>query len=549
MAKSGEKFEIRIESILGGHASSPFFASDDQYTWSHGIDPSLQVDLITTSKIGGPSGLLRPVALKNVGTTTVTNQVNWLAVDPKTATATVFVYASDGSVYTITNPQSPSTSTISGLGDLNDGGDASGNGMAYYDNYIYFARDTTIARYGPLDGTPAFIDDYWVGTLGLTALTDQTYPHPVESNNTPYPNHFLHRHSDGKLYIADVVGNQGTLHYVKTSKTTTEGDTNDGSTYNAVSVGYGLWPTSIESYGSDLAIAFFEAPNTTELGSSNERRTKPIKAKVAFWDTTTAKVDKITWVEFPDPYISAMKNVGGVLYVISGSPGNLGFRVSRFIGGYTFEEVAFIPVADLCFPGAVDARGKQLIFGTYSSMSPGGVVLSLGGRSSLFNDKIFGIGGASENEMVTAVLLPVVSAGDSYTLDGLITGLSGGGGTDTLSGAWDRTENVSFVAEWRSRYYMIGQRFKITKLRIPMASPMQANVNVSVDFVVDRPSNTTTHSLSSIDGSIDSHLVVRRCSVEGRLGFYLELAWDSTKGNPIATIGLPIIIEGELIDD
>ena len=158
-----KRIQFVIDSILGGIAPFEYASNDDQFLDAYSISP----DVFGSNSLQAPTGAIQPIAIDKQGSTA--NTPLWMTSNPKNEVR--YVYDSVGSVY------SQSTSdNVTGLGDLNDAGDASGNGMAYYDNYIYFARDTTVARYGPLDGTPAFTDDYWVGTLGLTALTDTQYP-------------------------------------------------------------------------------------------------------------------------------------------------------------------------------------------------------------------------------------------------------------------------------------------------------------------------------------------------------------------------------------
>src|SRR3990167_123459 len=222
MPKEDNKFTIKIESILGGESLFRNFAKADQYQSSLAIDPDMP-DSDSGTASDRPSGFLRPVGNFGYGGAALTGAPMWMTPTPKNSLT--YVYLDNGSTYTA------SSGSLTGLGDLNDGGTSAGNGSAYYDNYVYFARDTTIARYGPLDGTAAFIDDYWVTTLSKTALTANNYPF-LGINEHRLPNHIMHRHrADGRLYFADVVDNRGTLHYISTNKTTVEGDNDNGSTY------------------------------------------------------------------------------------------------------------------------------------------------------------------------------------------------------------------------------------------------------------------------------------------------------------------------------
>lgn len=537
---ANKTYQIKIESILGGIAPTSHFSSQDQFLACLGIDPSRPTDYFSRA-----SGLLAPVHGRNVSNSNLNSVPMWITVPDPKISGNSFVYDVGGSVYTHSARTSPSG--VVGLGDLNDGGSAHGNGAAYYDNYIYFARDTTIARYGPLDGTKSFTDDYWVATLGKTALSNtwSDIQYPDEGYGTyPIPGHYLHRHSDGKLYIADVVGNQGTIHYIQTSKTTAEGDTDAGSTYSKLSLGYGLWPMCMESYGSNLAIAVFE-------GQGNVNR-RGQRGKIAFWDTTSQNISQITWVEFPDPVISAMKNINGVLYVFSGQTDTFGCRISKFIGGYTFEEVAYFEDGSWPFPGGVDGSSKRLMWGTNTSYpEKAGVVFSLGLQKSSLSNGIFGIMHATGGDckVYSLALVDNFSLNEDYPSIGWSIGGSGtsNNGVDCVDGNFSL--NYSLASQrWQSQIYKLGQSFKIEKIRIPMASGVTSSTIITPKIYTD-DGNGTTYTLTTINSTNfpnKKNVVIRPEACTGASNFWLELNWS---GTGFSAVGLPISIEYELFDD
>jgi hypothetical protein len=530
-------FTIRIESILGGHSPASHFASEDQFQKSLGIDPSLPVDDDSSGNSSGTynaSGLLRPVSCKNIGSTsTINDSPFWIIDNPKNGI--YYVYDFVGSVYTINT----SLNAVTGLGDLNDGGTATGNGAAYYDNYVYFARNTTVARYGPLNGVPVFTDDYWVGTLGKTALVNTTYPVDFLNANY-YPNHIMHRHSDGKLYIADVVDNKGTIHFISTTKTAVEGDTDSGSTYGKVQVGYGLWPVAMESYGSNLVIAFLE-------GTDGQLT----KAKIAFWDTTSQNVNQITWVEFPDPLVTALKNINGVLYVVSGNLGSQGFRITRYVGGYTFEDVYFSEDGIPPRAGAVEGEGNRLLFGSYVEKPTfGGSVYSIGLQKSVLSKGVFSIMRTSDPSANITSIKSIRSnqkqTGIAYST--LVVGWTTGSesGIDVVDGStYGTAESV-----WWSQRYRVGRPFKIKKVRVPLTNDITSGVSIIPKVYIDddqaghSPFTLKTIDFSSYPGAYQ--VVLKPENLTGFNNFWLELTWDGTR---LMTISLPIIIDCEYIQD
>jgi hypothetical protein len=522
-----QKFQIKIESILGGHSPMTHFARGDQFLSSLGIDPSLPIDGTGLNYSSISSGLIRPVSVSGSLETTNGSPM-WIKANPKSLPV-FYIYDTVGSVYSSTG------SSITGLGDLNDGGTAAGNGAEYYDNYLYFARSTTVARYGPLDGVPTFTDDYWSTTLGKTALTNNTYPADGYSNIT-YPNHVMVRHSDGKLYIADVVGNKGTIHFIQTSKTTVEGDTDNGSTYSKLTVGYGLWPTAMESYGSNLAIAFYE--NQNGVGSRT-------RAKIGFWDTTSQDINQMVWVEFPDPLITALKNINGILYVFSGNNGSRGFRISRFVGGYTFEEVGYFETGQPPHSGAVDGRGDNLIFGSFSYFpTEAACVYSLGLHKSKLSSGLFNIARDSSGQIgrVVSALGYNVANFDQQGFFFAASYLATIGGNINMT----NQEGLSTAAPpiWWSQIYKIGQPFKITKIRI---QGTRADGGGSIIPTLYFDDGITTKTLRTINySSGDNSFVIRPDSATAKMNFWLELKWADAK---VWSVALPILIEYELIDD
>jgi len=535
--------QIKINSILGGQSPTTNFAGSDQFRASFGIDPSMPIDDSGSAYSTIASGLLRPTSSIAIAGQTLMKSPLWIKGSSKTAFT--YVLDSKGSAYTIDAAMTTTTAMADG-GTLTGG---LGNGCEYYDNYMYIAKNTEIARYGPLSSSSVdlFDGDYWTANLSLTALVNTAYPTTFK-NNLQLPNHPMCRHSDGKLYIGDVVGNQGTLHYVQTTKTTVEGDTDDGSTYDALELGYGLWPTVIESYGSDLAIALYE-------GSDAAIRQK--SAKIAFWDTTSTDINKIVWCEFPDSIITAMKNINGVLYVVSGNVDSAGWRLSRFIGGYTFEELYYSETGEPCLPGAIDGTLNRVLVGTHTVVPEAGCgVYSYGLQKSNLSSGMFNImrcTGSDASSNVTALLLA-----DNTKLGGYspIVGWSeyGDGSTGAASSIDKQGTSYSGAQSvWWSQTYRTGQHFKVTKIRIPLVQKIAANMTLSCKVHTDDGVGESYALATVYNGDYtnsENHIIFRSTfngrEITGRNNFWLEIKWT---GSALLTVGLPIIIDFELCDE
>lgn len=530
---------IRIESILGGHSLTTNFSNENQFRASLGIDPAQPIVDLSTSTFGTlASGLLRPCGTTAwTGASFVGATPLWVVTGPKLNA--FYIYDTDGSTFSAAGGV---------ITELSDGGSmtgSSGNGCAYYDNYIYFAKNTTVARYGPLDGTPGFDGDYWGTTLAKTALEDNAfYPLTGNSIGVKLRNHVMHRHSDGALYFADTVGNQGVLHKIKTTKTTVEGDTDNVSAYNVLDLGFGLYPTAIESYGDMLAIALYEG--TTKVGYNSGGGS----AKIAFWDTTSDSPNSIIFVEFPDKIISAMKNVNGTLYIASGNRGGTGFRVTRYVGGNSVEEVAYSEIGAPPFQGGMDGTSERLLFGSQTyTPTAASCIFSLGLQKSGLSGGLFVPYRSSSSETDTTITAICMDPGANFSSNSPVALFSDGdsgstGGMNSFGGSpYDTIPQIFW-----SRVITTGQRFKITKIRIPLAQSVAANMTVVPKIYTDDGTGTT-YTLTTINNTNFSgkrSVVIRPDNLTGENNFWLELTWS---GSALCVVSLPITIEYEPVDD
>lgn len=522
---------IVIETILGGHSPTTHFGSQGQFRASLGIDPAQPIDDLDTNFSSIASGLLRPAASQKFSGSVLNAAPLWMIPNPKNSS--VYVLDALGSAYTIDVAFSALTA-ISDAGELTNG---LGNGGEYYDNYIYFAKNTTIARLGPLNGATTLNGDYWVSSLAQTAMVNTAYPTDFKTG-IQLPNHVMKRHSDGILYITDVVDNQGAIHKIQTGKTTVEGDTNIGSSFLALDFGYGLWPTALESYGADLAIALFEG------SGANLRQSR---AKLAFWDTSATSPNKITWVEFPDQIITGMKNINGTLYVISGNINAKGFRLSRFIGGYSFEEVGYYETGAPCLAGAIDGTLNRLLMGSFTAVPDAdGCVYSSNLQKNALGRGLFNVMRATGGDSSTCVTAVNIADNDELGFVVPIIGWSKGSGTSNNGFDKQVTQYNNAPSIFWSQMFRVGQPFKIRKITIPLAQSVIDGMNVIPKIYMD--DGMTNKELNAINWTNYPNkkvVALRPDACTGENNFWLELKWT---GATLLTVGLPITIEIELID-
>ena len=527
------KFTVKIDNVLGGISPTQYYSASNQFESSIGIDPDMPAD-DSSVRI---SGLIRPTALAKFSSTGVTNPPLWFLTNPKDAN--IYAYMADGKVTSYTSSLSSETA----VGTPTSG---AGNGAEYYDNYLYFATPTDISAYGPLSSSPAIINTRWTsgsytgtsGGFGRTALTNTTYP---TINGVVMPNHPMFYHaSRNRLYFGDVVSGQGALHYIATTKTTVEGDTNNGTTYNALNFNYGYYPTCISNFGTDLAVGLIQGTNTSVIQKN---------AVISFWDTTSTSPTKIIDRELPDPLITAMRNVNGNLFAWTGNAQG-GCRLLKFLGGYSFQEVGYW---EECYPplaGAVDHFLNRIVFGgntTYPEASA--CVYAVGSKSGLINATLPSLpihnilkSTASTGGWVTA--LKYVLQADNKIRQPIV------GWKDTTPAyGIDKISTTYGVNVWRSQMFRIGKPFQVNKVRIPLTLPIGANHTITGKIYVDELQSgiNLPNTINNTNYANSQQNILQQIpNVKGLHNFLLELRWT---GSAYIGVSLPVIIEGETLTD
>jgi hypothetical protein len=516
---------ITIDSVLGGVAKSAYFAQKDQYQAAIGIDPDLPIDESTVRY----EGFLRPTSMAKFSATEITGVPLWFVTNPKTTDT--YLYANDGKVHTVASNLTMGTALNSGSALSSSGG----NGAEYYDNYAYFVKNTDIARYGPLNGAPSLSQTYWTSTLGKTALTDTTYP---TINGVELPNHPMYVHpGNNKAYIGDVVSNVGVLHLLATTKTTVEGDTDNGSTYNALDTYYGWYPTTICHYGTEVVVGLIEGTDTT---------VKQKNAKIIFWDTTATTYGLFIDKELPDTLVTATRNVNGQLYVFTGNATG-GCRVLRYAGGHTFEEMYYDSDAYPPLPGAVDALLNRVLWGgNVTDPASAAVVKSLGSKQTGFMSQramhvpYRATSSNTTNQSVTAIKfiqqptflkpIPVI------------------GWSDNAAKGLDKPSTTYQTSYWQSRVFKIGRPFQIKSVTIPLAQAVATNMTIAMNIYVDDASTSIPLATINSTNYSGSERLIKDTTdaVRGYSNFFLELVWS---GTALATVGLPITIIVDIEED
>lgn len=429
------KLTITIDSIFEGFMPSALFGSSGQYLSAIGIDPDVPLtDSATDIKTGG---CIRPVQYAQFSSTEIDAAPIAIINEPKSDMT--WVILSNGKVVaykdTLTSAGAYSIGQVTGsaargawyynnyiyittatdvsrVGPLNtlpydnqtgnftagltvtggtsgatavivsdvDGG-ATGTLTLQQISGIFIDNETiTDSSTGSATVNRTFAslitNTCWTGaTLGTqTALTDTGYPTTLFS--TGYLNHFGFAHTDGASYFLDSKHGRGFIHKIQTTRTTNQGDTNDGSAYQSVgdlSLPFDYIPITAVSYGIDIVISGARTSDST-VNQGN--------AILAFWDAAEELFYRI--IKLPDPICTNLKYVNGTLYGLSGDI-NGGYRLFRYVGGDAIETLKIIEDGYPPLQMASDFAGNRFVWGANTTLpivSSG--LYAYGSKSDLF---------------------------------------------------------------------------------------------------------------------------------------------------------------------
>lgn len=516
---------ISIEQIFDGMMPSANFGKEGQYLAGIGIDPDMPV----TDSAVKTGGVIRPVKYAKFSGSEVNSHPVAIITNPKNELT-----------YTILR-NGKLISHTSGLGTEVLVGTVAGSQAShgfYYNNYIYIlgtgASHDDVSRYGPLDGSPSLVDNVWKGsTLGTqTALVDSTYP--ATRHSVQFLNHFGWGHIDNKAYFLDYKAGVGYVHFIKTLKTSAEGDTNDGSTYGALDLPYGYLPMVGESYGNDVVVA--GSPGTGTVITQG-------RAVLFFWNTADDSFYRA--VPLPDPICTGLKYDNGILYGISGNLSG-GVRLWRYVGGDTIETLKYIEEGHPPLQSAVDYFGNRIAWGAFGSYPvPFAGLLAYGSKSDLFprglhNIAVSSLTPSASNGLITAVRQ--VEQGGALPRFVI-------GGTDGSNTNLDKKSTTYGTHVWRSRVFNIGRNFSVTRIFLPLTAAVAANMTIVPKLIFDYETASATGTTINSTNYPNSEKRIKMSSdnfangTSGKNNFCLELTFS---GTALIGVGLPILIELEV---
>lgn len=515
---------LKIESVLQGFSGTNYFGESGSFNSSIGVDPDLPVGSDTRT-----SGILVPSRYEKFSGTEIDGYPLWIM--PNNKTSNTVVYTSAGKLHSFSSSIAMRATDEAGTAFPITITGGAGNGGVFYNNFYYIAEATDISQYGGMDqgASIAKTENVWTGAkFGKTALTNTTYP---TLQGVSIPNHPMHVHTDNSCYIGDVVSGQGVIHRLNTRKVTIEGDTNGSvvpSAFNALDLPFGYYPTDIESYGTDVVIAAIQTTDST----INQG-----KAALFFWDPTNTDTF-YRQVTLPDPLVTALLNVNGILYMWSGNAVN-GVRLSRYIGGETISEVAYQEEGVPPLAGAVDALGSRLVWGNFSTYPESSAsVMAYGSKVDALPKGLHNIvrstsAGATQN---------VNSLKYVQQASNIAPRLIVGWGDASAKGLDKLSTTATFNSVWRSEVFNVNQRFVAKRLTLALANDVDANTTVTIKALLDDGSTTATLTTINNTNFPGKRRIQFKAgdlaAVQGDHNLIWEIKWTGTTEMPVL---LPIV--------
>ncbi|HEX9503628.1 MAG TPA: hypothetical protein VF974_04890 [Patescibacteria group bacterium] len=524
--------KLRIDSILNGWSPAMYFNMKGTYNSSLAIDPDFPI----SSTDIRTSGLAVPIGYSKFSGVNVNAPIINIITNPKNTLT--YVVLNNGRLISYNSALGVETLIAPAAG-------GTCSGAAYYNNYIYLlgtSTGTDVSRYGPLDGVPALTDTVWTGaTLGTqTALTNTTYP---SFRGVALPNHWAqYNPGDNALYFCDFKNGQGYLNKIKTTRVTNEGDTNSGSAYQVLALPFGYYPMDLVNYNiNDLAIVGFQSTDTV-VNQGN--------GWLILWDTTNTS-GFYRNIPLADPFATAIDDVNGKLLVFSGNAQS-GMRISHYVGGDSLHEIVYQEEGYSPFPGAIDAKGNRVVWGSWITYPvASSVVFGFNSKNVRLSQEPVPIHAvmtpstSGVSQIVTALKFAQQS---SNVAPKMVVGWHDG----TPANGLDKYSSSATLGSTLRFMFNIGRKFRIMKLRIPLAGLVDANTQITTTLYNDDASHTIA-SLPVINNAtyggrrkIIMKMPGLAFDVTGSNNFILEFVWGLTTPIPIS---FPILMDCEVEDD
>lgn len=290
----------RLKNWYGGFSTSPKRGIKGSFAFGQGLDIKSDPELLDQNYV-----------MTKASGSNVTGLPKWIVQNG----TTYYAYCSDGKIH----------SDASSWTSLRTVSNAGGQGLAVFNDYLWYTQDTQLGRYGLLSGSPSFTDNFQTG-LTSTAAYDWA-PLIVFLN---------------KLIVAH-------------GRTISSVDTSDTWTASHFTLPVGWTIKTLEVRGDFLYIGAFRGSSVT----SEEQ------GALFAWDGTSTTWNSVEFIN--ESGVNAILNHGDTLFLWAGTRGNMYQLVNgNYVKLKRIPNIGDGKVAEV-YPGAVTAFNGIVHFGAAGS--------------------------------------------------------------------------------------------------------------------------------------------------------------------------------------
>lgn len=422
-------------------------------------------------------------ATKNSGTVNL-DLVTWIT----SANSDVYFLGNAGNLYYKTG----GTGTFTSAGSVSL---CAGNGMEFFNDYVYIAGGTKAARYGPISGTPALTDPY----ATWTSVQSETW-HPMAN--------FIN-------YIC--VGNG---RYLSTFDGTTW-------TYNQLTLPPGYHIRCLTPItGKFLAIGTYQGDSINAVGNS----------KIFLWDGSATTYNDI--IEINEGGVNAMVFHQNNLYIWAGIHGNIYSWNGNLVKLKRVPQVGVGKYIEV-YPGAVTVQNGIPYF-----------AVSNGNSTTVFRG-VYSYGQQNKNYPYSLNFDYPIS-GSTYQGTAVLVGAIKGISPSQFYIGWQNGAGTVGVDQISTSLYYTSSRFetlvfddkqpyknKYGKLVKVSFKPLAAGESVAVEYKLDSASSWT--ALGTASYTSDGAITEKRFNVDWRakdIQMAIPMAGSGTTAPQVTSLGL-----------
>lgn len=455
---------ISISEKLGGTGANYFAQKLNIYN-----EPTSVVVMPATVKISG---------------SVITDTIKWI-VSSAPWTTSKFAYGSSGNIYNI-----DASNNVTLLRSVTS---SSGQGMAVWNNYLYYTQNTQLGRYGPLNSSPTFTDAY---QTGLNDTSGSGWAPVMQFGDFVYVGH------NNRLAQDDGTGS--------------------GFTVYMLTLPSGEYIRCLETIDEYLVLGTWRSSSQSVLESE--------QGGLYLWDGQTLDGSGTAgaynyFLAVPEGGVNAILNTRNRLLISAGTAGVLFLKSTTYINYTPFSKAHQLPRLGLgnyveMFPGAM-CNWKGISYFAWSGNTDSTAIIqgvySWGSKNDQFPEILnypFAI--STGTQTGTGMKVTAVEAVGNFLYIGWKDGSNFGIDMVTNGGA------PFSSAQWESLIFddgEIDQEDLATAIKV-VHLPLRSNEGIQLGYKLNRAASYTLGTVNTVVGSTETRL-----PIELSQGRFNEFQW------------------------